>query len=151
AGARLINALGRAARIDKSLRGVPARVLPIAVWHTASVGVDLWLSAIAQGASQVWVLLTEEEAPEYRQALREQMAVAQAILTGLGFQGTHFALIEARDAIALEAALRAPPAQCVASRASFLPQANKRTTLELALGHLLDHAPLRPDEIELPA
>ncbi|MBK9364663.1 MAG: hypothetical protein IPM99_27865 [Rubrivivax sp.] len=96
------------------MHGVPARVLPVPLWHTASVGLDLWLAAIAHGASQVWVLLTAEEAPEYRQALAEQMAVAQAILGGLGYAGTHLALIEARDArdlAALDAALQAPPAQ----------------------------------------
>ena len=47
AGAALIGALGRAARIDAGVRGVPARVLPLEVWHTASVGIDLWLAAIA--------------------------------------------------------------------------------------------------------
>ena len=85
AGVRRIDELGRAARTDRRLHGVPARVLPVAVWHTASVGLDLWLSAIAQGASQVWVLLTDEEAPEYRDALAAQMALAQAILSGLGY------------------------------------------------------------------
>jgi ferredoxin len=98
AGARLVDDLGRAARTDRSVRGMPARVLPVAVWHTASMGLDLWLSAMAHGACQVWVLLTGEEAPEYRQALGEQMAVAQAILAGMGYAGTHLALIEARDA-----------------------------------------------------
>ena len=119
AGTRLIGELGRAARTDKAVRGVPARVLPVALWHTASVGLDLWLAAIAGGASQVWVLLTDEEAPEYRAALGEQMAVAQAILSGLGYRGEHFRLIEARDArdlAALDAALRAPAAQGVAQR-----------------------------------
>jgi len=151
AGTRLINELGRAARIDTSLVGVPARVIPVAVWHTASLGIDLWLSAIAQGASQVWVLMTEEEAPEYRRAIGAQMAVAQAILRGLGYRGTHFALLEARDPAALDAALRAPPAQGVTRAASFVPQANKRNTLELALAHLLDSAPAPADEIALPA
>lgn len=154
AGARLIGQLGRAARLDKDIHGVPARVLPVGVWHTASVGIDLWLSAFAQGASQVWILLTEEEAPEYRKVLAEQVAVAQAILTGLGFRGTHFALVEGRDArdlAALDAALRAPPAHGVARAASFAPQANKRGTLELALGHLLEVAPALADAIPLPA
>lgn len=153
AGARLIGELGRAARTDKALRGVPARVLPVGVWHTASVGLDLWLAAIAGGASQVWVLLSEEEAPEYRQALAEQMAVAQAILTGLGFQGEHFRLIEARDArdlAALDFALRQPPAQGVAQPATLAAQADKRATLDLALDHLLAQAPAAADEIPLP-
>ena len=153
AGAKLIGELGRAARTDKALRGVPARVLPVGVWHTASVGLDLWLAAIAGGASQVWMLLTEEEAPEYRQALAEQMAVAQAILTGLGFQGEHLRLIEARDArdlAALDFALRVPAAQGVARPATLAAQADKRATLDLALEHLLAQAPVPADAIALP-
>ncbi len=169
AGSRLVDALGRAASVQKrrpagaantantantTIHGVPARVLPVALWHTASVGMDLWLAAIAQGARQVWLLLTDEEAPEYRAALAEQMAVAQAILTGLGYAGEHFLLIEARDAgdlPALDAALRAPPAQGVARAAAFAVQADKRGTLDLAIAHLLAQAPQPMDEIALPA
>jgi hypothetical protein len=47
---------------------VPANVIPQALWHTASLGLDLWLSAIAFGASQVAVLVTREEAPAYLKA-----------------------------------------------------------------------------------
>ncbi len=165
AGSRWIDELGRAARSDRraglgegptggGLHGVPARVLPVALWHTASVGLDLWLAAKAQGASQVWVLLTDEEAPEYRQALADQMAVAQALLAGLGYAGEHFRLIEARDArdlSALDAALRAAPAQGVVRPAAFAAQADKRGTLELALDHLLAQAPAKTGEIALPA
>ena len=155
AGTRLIDELGRGARVDRSLHGLPARVLPVAVWHTASVGIDLWLAAIAQGASQFWVLMTAEEAPEYRQALLEQMAVAQAVLGGLGYIGEHFKLLEGRDArdlAALDVSLRAAPAQTVARPAAFAAQADKRGTLELALEHLLAQAPTSAVEaITLPA
>jgi ferredoxin len=147
AGVRLIDELGRAARTDRQRQGVPARVLPLALWHTASVGLDLWLTAIAYGASQVFVLLSDEEAPEYRQALGEQMAVAQAVLTGLGYAGEHFRVLQARDArdlAALDAALRVPPARTVARPAGFAAQADKRATLELALEHLLAQAPAAP-------
>ena len=150
AGARRVDELGRRARIDRTLQGLPARVLPVAVWHTASIGLDLWLSAIAQGASQVWVLLTDEEAPDYRRALAEQMAVAQALLTGLGYAGTHFQLIDAPDAAALDRALRAPAAQGVARPASFAAQADKRATLELAVDHLATVAPAPVESIALP-
>ncbi|MBA4175987.1 MAG: 4Fe-4S ferredoxin [Leptothrix sp. (in: Bacteria)] len=154
AGARLIDDLGRGARASRDLQGLPARVLPLALWHTASVGIDLWLAAIAQGASQVWVLLTDEEAPEYRQALAEQMAVAQAVLTGLGYRGEHFRLLEARDArdlAALDAALRTAAAQTVARAGTFAVQTDKRATLELAMDHLLAQAPQPADEVALPA
>jgi ferredoxin len=150
AGAKAIEALGRAARTDAAIRGVPARVLPLPVWHTASVGIDLWLAAISFGAPQVAVLLTDEEAPQYRQALVEQMAVAEAILAGLGLTGTHFQLIDARDAAALDAALRIPPAQGVAVPASFSVQADKRATLDLAIEHLLAQATAVPEQVGLP-
>lgn len=153
AGGQRIDELGRAARTDRAVHGVPARVLPLPVWHTASVGIDLWLAAIAQGANQVWVLLAGEEAPEYRQALGEQMAVAQAVLAGLGYGERHFKLIEARDArdlAALDAALREAPATGVARAATFATQAGKRATLDLAIDHLLAQAPRRSDEIALP-
>ena len=157
AGTALLDDLGRGAslsRRDRSLHGLPARVLPVAVWHTASIGIDLWLAAIAQGASQVWVMTTAEEAPEYRQALQEQMAVGQAVLTGLGYAGQHLRLLEVRDARdlhALDAALRCEPAQTVARAATFSVQADKRATLELAIDHLVAQAPQPVDEIALPA
>ncbi|MBS3998202.1 MAG: 4Fe-4S binding protein [Hydrogenophaga sp.] len=157
AGAALIGDLGRAASLDKTVRGVPARVIPLPLWHTASVGLEVWLSAFAYGASQVWVLMTGDEAPQYRDAVREQMAVAQSIVSGLGYSGQHFQLIEARDArdlMALDAALGVAPAQGVKRRASFAVQAEKRATLELALDHLAqDSATLgrTVDAIALPA
>ncbi len=151
AGLALIGDLGRAARTDASVHGVPARVLPLDVWHTASVGIDLWLSAIALGASQVWVLMTAEEAPEYRAAVAAQMQVAQAILSGLGLTGKHFSIIEAIDANSLDAALQAPPAQAVSKPATFSVQADKRASLELAIDYLALQAPSIPEEIALPA
>ncbi|HET9822307.1 MAG TPA: 4Fe-4S binding protein [Burkholderiaceae bacterium] len=155
AGARIVDDLGRAARTDAQVHGVPARVIPWPVWHTASVGLDLWLAAIALGASQVWVLATDEEAPEYREALRAQMAVGQAILAGMGYAGEHLRLIEVRDArdlAALDATLRTAPAQGVSRPASLSPQADKRATLDLALDHLASAAPAAlPPSIALPA
>lgn len=154
AGARLLGDLGRLARFDSATHGVPARVLPAALWHTASIGLELWLSAIAHGASQVWLLMTDEEAPQYQDALRTQMAVAQAILSGLGYKGEHFRLLyakDARDLAELDAQLQAAPAQGVAQAAGYAVQADKRATLELALDHLLAQGPVQPEVIALPA
>ena len=154
AGARLVSDLGRAARVDRDVRGVPARVIPVPVWHTASLGLDVWLSAVAYGASNVWVLMTGEEAPQYLEAVRAQMNVAQAILHGLGYAGEHFRILHARDArdlAALDADLQAVPAQVPARHAGFAVQADKRATLELALDHLLANAAAQPGVIPLPA
>ena len=151
AGAALIGELGRAARTEKAVRGVPARVLPVDVWHTASVGIDLWLAAIAYGASQVWVLMTAEEAPQYRAAVAEQMAVAQAVLAGLGFLGEHFRIVGASDVRSLDAALQAAPAAGVNRAAAFAVQADKRATLDLAIEHLVSCSAAVPEAIALPA
>ncbi len=155
-GAQLISDLGRATRLDPDRSGLPARVLPLALWHTASMGIELWLSAIAYGASQVWVLMTDEEAPQYREALLSQMAVAQALLNALGYTGEHLRIITARDARDLtdfDQALQAAPARGVAQPASFAVQADKRATLELVLDHLIAQAPTAPtaSAIDLPA
>ena len=170
AGQRMVDDLARAARVDPSLHGLPARVIPLPVWHTASTGLDLWLLALAQGASQVWVLMTDEEAPEYRTALAEQMAVGQALMTGLGYAGSHLHMLDLRgergaggqhdwrDLSAFNQALRASPAQGVSRPCEAAAQADKRATLELAIDHLVAVAPLAvqlpanlPDSVPLPA
>jgi ferredoxin len=142
-GAQLVEQVGRAAQLKKA-KGIPHNLIPLALWHTASMGMDLWLSAIAMGAQQIHVLTTAEEAPDYLRGLREQMAVAQTILNGLGYSGTHLTLIEAKDAAALDAALQAGKAtkQVVPAKpARFALPSEKRSTLDLALDHLITHAP----------
>lgn len=151
-GQALVEELGRAAQLGVA-QGVPANVIPLALWHAASVGVDLWLTAIAYGAAQVAVLMTDEEAPQYRDAVREQMAVAQAILNGLGYAGEHFTLVQAKQPADLDQELRllaARDAQVPADRASFAVPAEKRTTLELALDHLVAAAKNAAGVIALP-
>jgi ferredoxin len=105
-GKALVEELGRAAQL-KVAQGVPANVIPLALWHTASLGLDVWLSAIAYGASQIVVLVTAEEAPQYLDGLQAQMDVAQAILHGLGYTGTHLQLLRAASPTDLDAGLQA--------------------------------------------
>jgi ferredoxin len=152
-GQQLVEELGRAAQLKKA-HGVPARVIPIALWHTASIGVDLWLSAVAYGASQVCVLVTDEEAPQYLDALKAQMEVAQAILNGLGWAGIHFQLLRADATQQLDAGLQtvAQTVQDVPTHvARFAVAKEKRATLELALDHLVSQSPAHSEAIMLPA
>lgn len=144
AGQELIGELGRAAQL-KLAKGVPAHVIPMSLWHTASLGLEVWLSAVAQGANQVLVLMTHEEASAYAEGLQAQMAVAQSILNGLGYTGTHFKLIQETTPLGLDTALQALTStrQIVpAEAARFAVAPEKRATLELALDHLMDFSPL---------
>ena len=155
-GQQAVEALGRAARLNKTVRGVPANVIPLALWHTASTGIDVWLSAIAYGATQVAVLVTDEEALDYISALTSQMNVAQTVVNGLGYSGVHFHLLrstasaEALD-LSLQSVGKARPIVPTAA-ARFAVAQEKRSTLDMALDHLITHAPAPvPVAIALPA
>jgi ferredoxin len=151
-GQALVEEVGRAARLGAG-EGVPANVIPVGVWHVASTGIDLWLTAVAQGAAHVALLATSEEAPQYLEALRSQMQVAQAILEGLGYEGSHFSLLQGGSAADLDQELRLLARRRGAAprnRARFAVSGDKRTTLDLALDHLVEQAPARPEAIALP-
>jgi ferredoxin len=140
------------ARLARSGRGLPARVIPLEVHHIASVGLDVWLAALAHGASQVAVLCTGREAPQYRDALAFQMQLGDAIANALGYQDEHFRLFDAADIAALERALwQWPVALAPRVAATFAFTADKRTTLALAFEHLAQHAPVPRTQIPLPA
>jgi len=88
------------------------------------------------------------------QALQVQMDAAQAILNGMGYTGRHFSLLQADSVTTLDASLQAiAPARtggpAVAGR--FAVTQDKRSTLDLALEHLLEQAPEKPEAIRLPA
>ncbi len=151
-GQVLVEELGRAARVGAA-EGVPANVIPIPVWHIASLGIEVWLTAVAQGASHVALLATNEEAPQYLEALQLQMQVAQSVLEGLGYEGSHFSLLQSRSGADLDQDLRLLGKRRGATpkaRAPHAVSAEKRTTAELTLDHLVEHAPRRPESIALP-
>ena len=138
-GREAVLALGRR-------RGLPARVIPFESFHVASTGIDFLLAAVAHGASQVRVLVTDKVDDAYVAALERQMGHAQTILSALGYGGAHFGLL--RDPAAVWGLA---PAGAVAKPATFNLSADKRTTLDFAISHLAEHASERKEEIPLAA
>ncbi|MEY4727055.1 MAG: hypothetical protein RLZ36_1682 [Pseudomonadota bacterium] len=162
AGQALVNELGRAAQL-KVAQGLPAHVIPVSLWHTASLGLEVWLTALAYGAAQVLVLQTAEEAPQYAEGLQAQMAQAQALLEGLGYASSNqppVQLVRATQATELDAELQrlttgAQRLSCTVPAATFAVTAQKRSTLSLVIDHLLEHAPVlkaahAPEALALP-
>ncbi|PLT19816.1 MULTISPECIES: 4Fe-4S binding protein [Ralstonia] len=158
-GRALVQHVGRAARIGKA-QGLPVNVLPVEVFHAASTGLELWFTALAYGAARVVILLTEDDAPQYRAMLAEQVAVAQAVLQGLGepADGSPVVLIDVTDAAALDARLNAADVSGPLRgfrrdmpAATFAVAAAKRETLDFALDHLARHAKATEAIIPLPA
>jgi ferredoxin len=126
--------------------GFAARVIAFECFHVASLGLDVVLGAMAYGASQVRILVTEKVADSYVAALERQLGYAQTILSALGYGGAHVGVLRN-----LEATGGLAPAQTVAKPATFNLSAEKRTTLDFAIDHLAKQAPEPPTEIALPA
>jgi ferredoxin len=138
------------ARLARRGKGLPARVIPIEVHHVASVGLDVWLAALAWGASQIAVLTTGGEAPEYRAALEFQMHLGETIANALGYQGEHFRIVDGDTARFAAAVWDWPIALTARVPATFAPAPEKRTTIDMALDHLALHAPVPQQTIPLP-
>jgi len=163
AGLALVQELGRAAQLQLA-QGVPAHVIPVSLWHTASLGLDVWLSALAYGAAQVLVLVTREEAPQYADGLQAQMNQGQAMLEGLGYAlpgQPVVQLLHATQALELDAELQrlCTGKQRLRARlpvATFALMNDKRSSLSLLVDHVLEHAPAlnantAPEALSLPA
>jgi ferredoxin len=101
----------------------------------------------------VAVLVTDEEAPAYLAGLAGQMTVAQAVMNGMGYTGVHFHLVHAGAALDAELQKLARNRALVpAVAARFAVAQEKRSTLDMALDHLMTQAPAPlPETIELPA
>ncbi|HYI87865.1 MAG TPA: 4Fe-4S dicluster domain-containing protein, partial [Burkholderiales bacterium] len=115
-------------------KGLPGRVIPMECFHVASIGMDLMLGAMAYGASQISILVTDKTADAYVAALKRQMGYAETIVNALGYAGKHFSLIENPADL-----WELTPAAGVAKAASFNLSSEKRTTLDFALDHLARH------------
>lgn len=123
----------------------PARVLPVWLEETASAGADLWLGALAYGAAAVRVLRAPGLAPKLERALDEQLAMAGAILAGLGWPAAALGWLEAdADPLAGAEMPPMPPAAYAGSDA-------RRERLWAAIDHLYAHAPQPVDVLPLAA
>lgn len=160
AGTALLDQLGRAARLQtKEISGLPAFVIPLAVEHIASTGIDLWFGSLAYGFGEVLLLLSGDEDPGYRGALAEQAELANSILVAMGFS-KRIMCIEAKSTeditsvskVMTELRQRKAP-KLLAQPASFALSMQKRETLESSLEHLLQFAPqaLPAEGVALPA
>jgi ferredoxin len=139
------------ARYARHGRGLPARVIPVEIHSVDSVGLDVWLAAIAWGASRIVVMTTVDDLARFDAVVGFQMRLGDTILQSLGYQGEHLRPVAGDDLQALDTALwtrdvplgpRVP--------ATFAATNEKRTTIALALEHLALHAPVPRERIALP-
>jgi ferredoxin len=143
-GSALIDALARHGD------GLPANVLPLAVNEVTQVGLEAVVASFAHGAAAIRFHLRAK--PRHDVAgLTQTIAMADAILSGLGFSGRRVSTIETDDPDVLGEALRAiEPAPTVEHPATFRTVGKRRDLLRLALSELHRIAPAPADVIALP-
>jgi len=144
-GVELIEALARHGD------GLPANTIPIAVNEITQIGLEAIAAAFAYGASGTRFLLRAKPRHDIA-GLQKTIALAEPILTGLGFGPGRVATIEVDDPDALGETLRAVrPATATLRVASFMPVGGKREVMRLSLRELHRAAPVPADVIPLPA
>jgi ferredoxin len=143
-GGPLIDALARHGD------GLPADVLPFAVNEVTQVGLEAVAASFAYGAAGIRFLLRAK--PRHDVAgLSQTVAMADAVVGGLGFSGPRVATIETDDPDALGEVLREiEPAPAVERAATFKTVGKRSDLLRFALHELHRVAPAPTDVIALP-
>ncbi len=143
-GSPLIDALARHGG------GLPANVLPFAVNEVTQLGLEAIVAAFAHGAASVRFLLRAKPLHDLT-GLSQTIAMADAILAGLGFAGDRVATIETDDPDALDGHLGTnAPLATVTQLATFRTVGKRRDLLRFALSELHRIAPSPTDVIALP-
>jgi ferredoxin len=122
----------------------PERALPFQVLEVGSVGMGVWFSALAMGASAVRILRGPGLAESIERAIDEQLGFARVILEGLGFPVDAVSWTElASDPVAGQALPVIPAVSSLQAR-------SKRGVLYAALDHLRTQAPTETDVLGVP-
>ena len=130
--------------------GLPANVLPLAVNEVTQVGLEVIVAAFAYGTAGVRFLLRAKPMHDVS-GLSQTIAMADAILSGLGFSGQPVAMIETDDPDKLGEMLRGiEPGPIVAHPATFKTVGKRPDLLRFALSELHRVAPHPVDVIALP-
>lgn len=114
-----------------------------------AAGMDIWLSALAYGAQQVWLLDSDEITTETRNMLIQQIEQALAIVLSLGYSKEVLQFAGYDQFITVTCLPPIIPA-------TFLPLSDKREVIRLAVEHLLQQRqrnlkePGRPTADDLP-
>jgi ferredoxin len=142
-GGGLIDAIARRGR------GLPARVLPLAVEEIAQLGFEHLAAAAAYGAMDVLVLVPQSKRAEIA-GLEATLGYVRAVLDGLGHAGERLRLVIEDDPDGLEDLLWGLPVRTLVAVGDFLPLGGKRALMRAALDQLHRTAPAPVDQVELP-
>lgn len=143
-GLALIDALARHGD------GLPANVLPVQVNEVTQTGIEAVTAAFAYGAVALRFLLRAKPKHDVS-GIGKTIALAETVLTGLGFGPGRVSTIDTDDPDALGEALRAIDARAaIKEPATFQPVGSKRDVMRLSFRELQRVSPKPVDVIALP-
>lgn len=129
-------------------RGLPANVLPFAVTKVTQIGLDFLLGAASFGAARILLVLPPKSVDEAA-GLRQQLELADVILSGLGYESGRAAIIDESDPTEIEDRLYGLQPLPAMPNGDFTPLGKKRSLMSLALHRLHQGAPSPVDMLEL--
>lgn len=115
---------------------LPENVIPLEIEEIGSIGMDVWLSALAYGAESVLLLGTSRTEAVVAQEIARQLDYARVLLDTMGYPGDAIDYLDGDDLSLPQGAEWPAP-----EPATFTPQQEKRRSIHLALEHLHRHAP----------
>ncbi len=127
-------------------QGIPSHYLPLAVEELASIGMDVWLSALAYGARQVLLADGGAMPPGVGTALQEQLLVTGEILEAMGYPRSSIRLTT-HEALLREEAEGMPGIEA----AGYSGIGGKRQSIYFAIDHLHAQAVRARPMANLPA
>jgi ferredoxin len=130
------------AAVDQALPDdMPAHYLPVMVEELASIGLDVWLTALAYGARQVLLADAGGMPPSVMDAMQEQLTISAEILTAMGYPQASIRLISQAELVDSEGS-GMPEIEA----AAYSGIGSKRESIYLALDHLYAQAE-RPESM----
>ncbi|EAU40786.1 putative ferredoxin [Fulvimarina pelagi HTCC2506] len=143
-GKEMINAMARLGR------GLPVNVLPLPQHSTTGVGHDLMVAALGAGFRSI-VILVDPRRSDETVAMREEIALVDALLSGLGHAAGRVAIIEERDPDAVEGILYDKLMAPEIARGTISARGSKRDVARTGIQQLADAGTPKGELIALPA
>lgn len=129
---------------------LPEHVVPIHVEEIGSVGMEVWLSALAWGAETIYLLTGSDTYEPVKQLLDDELHVARHLLDGLRLDPDRLRRLESDTDAGLFDELATIPSYQPRTLARFAAVSGKRAQLWLAIDALQDQGQPVGEVIPLP-